>query len=123
MQKLILALLVAAFAAVTTLPTIAADDAKPAEKKEAPVRALPLRGKIDAIDKQAKTFKINERTFHVTAETRIIKDGKPGTFDDAAAGQDVTGAYREGADKHLNVVSLRIGARPAIPAKPAAPAK
>ena len=117
MQKLILATLVAAFAAVTTLSTIAADDAKPAAPA---TRAIPFRGKIDGIDKQAKTFKINERTFHVTADTRVVKDGKPGTLDDAAAGQDVTGSYREGTDKKLNVVVLRIGA---APAKPAAPAK
>jgi len=117
MLKLIPVLLVAAFAAVTTLPTTAADDAKPAAPA---ARAIPFRGKIDAIDKQAKTFKINERTFHVTADTRVVKDGKPGTFDNAATGQDVTGSYREGADKKLNVVVLRIGA---APTKPAAPAK
>jgi opacity protein-like surface antigen len=117
MKKLIIPILVAAFAAVVALPVVAADAPKPAEKKDAPARPLPLRGKIDSIDKQAKTFKINERTFHVTAETRIIKDGKPGTFDDAAAGQDVTGSYREGTDKKLNVVTLRIGGRPAAPAK------
>ena len=116
MKKLIIPILVAAFAAVATLPISAADDAKPA-----PAKAVPFRGKIDSVDKQAKAFKINERTFNITADTKIMKDGKPGTSDDVAAGQDVAGSYREGADKKLNVVSLRIGARPG--AKPAAPAK
>jgi hypothetical protein len=117
MKQLLLAIIVAAFTGVGTLPVTAAD-AKPAEKKEAAPRATPLRGKIDAIDKQAKTFKINERTFQVTAETKIEKEAKPATFDDAAVGQNVTGSYREGADKKLSVVLLRIGGRPA-----AAPAK
>ena len=117
MKPFLLAIIVAASAGVGTLPVPAAD-AKPAEKKEAAPRATPLRGKIDAIDKQAKTFKVNERTFQITSDTKIEKDGKPATFDDAAVGQNVTGSYREGVDKKLNVVLLRIGGRPATaPAK------
>src|SRR5690242_9924575 len=117
MKQLLLAVIVAAFAGGAALP-VAAADAKPAENKEAVPRATPLRGKIDAIDKQAKSFKINERTFQITSETKIEKDGKPATFDHAAVGQNVTGSYREGTDKTLSVVLLRIGGRPAAtPAK------
>jgi hypothetical protein len=112
MKKLLIAVIVAAFAAVSTLPITAADDAKPADKKEAPARAIPFRGKVAAVDKQAKTFKVGERTFQITSDTRIMKAGKPATLEDAAVGEDVGGAYREGADKKLNVVSLRIGPRP-----------
>ena len=114
MKKIIVLLLVAASAAISTFSTSAADS--PAEKKDAPARATPLRGKLDAVDKQAKTFKINERTFHISSDTKIAKDGKPATFDDAAVGQDVTGSYREGADKKLNVVLLRIGKPATAPA-------
>ena len=118
MKKLIVAIIVAAFAAFSTIPVTAADE-KPADKKEAPAaRAIPFRGKIAAVDKQAKTIKIGERTFHITADSKIAKAGKPATLDDATVGEDVGGQYREGADKKLNVVSLRIGPRPdAAPAK------
>ena len=117
MKRLILAVIVAAFAASVPLP-VNAQDAKPADKKEAPARAIPFRGKIAAVDKQAKTIKIGERTFHITADSKIAKPGKPATLDDATVGEDVGGQYREGADKKLNVVSLRIGPRPeAAPAK------
>lgn len=117
MKKLIVAAIVAAFAVASTLPVTAADE-KPADKKEAPARAIPFRGKIAAVDKQAKTIKIGERTFHITADSKIAKAGKPATLDDATVGEDVGGQYREGADKKLNVVSLRIGPRPdAAPAK------
>lgn len=116
MMKLLIALLVAAFAAVHTLPVAAADD-KPAEKKEAPTRAIPFRGKIASVDKQAKTIKVGERTFQLTSDSRIAKAGKPATLDDAVVGEDVGGQYREGADKKLNVVSLRFGPRPEAPAK------
>jgi hypothetical protein len=111
MKKLIVSILIAAFAAVTVLPIAAAD----APAKDAPARPLPFRGKIDAVNKQAKTFKINDRTFNVTSETKISKDGKPATLDDVVAGLDVTGSSREGTDKKLNVVTLRI-----VAAKPAA---
>ena len=112
MKKLIIPILIAAFAAATALP-IGAADAKPGERKEAQAnRAIPFRGKIAAVDKQAKTVKVGERTFHVTADTRIMKAGKPAMLDDANVGEDVGGQYREGADKKLNLVSLRIGPRP-----------
>ncbi len=127
MKKLILILTVAVLAATSTLPLIAADN-KPAEKKEAPAkdapaRALPFRGKIGAVDKQAKTIKVGERTFQVTADTKINKAGKPATLDDATIDEEVGGSYREGADKKLNLVSLRIGARPDAAPKKEAPAK
>jgi len=116
MKKLIATLIVAAFAAASTIPVTAADE-KPADKKEAPARAIPFRGKIAAVDKQAKTIKIGERTFHITADSKITKAGKVATLDDATVGEEVGGQYREGADKKLNVVSLRIGPRPDAPAK------
>jgi hypothetical protein len=118
MKKLIIALIIAAFASTSILPLQAAD-AKPAEKKEAPAaRALPFRGKIAAVDKQAKTVKVGERTFQVTADTKIAKAGKPATLDDATVGEEVGGSYREGPDKKLNLVSLRLGARPDAQPKP-----
>lgn len=118
MKKLLLVMTIAALAATSMLPVNAAD-AKPAEKKEAPAaRALPFRGKIAAVDKQAKTVKVGERTFQVTADTKIAKAGKPATLDDATVGEDVGGSYREGADKKLNLVSLRIGPRPDAQPKP-----
>lgn len=127
MKKIILILTVAVLAATSTLPLIAADP-KPADKKEAPAkeaapRALPFRGKIAAVDKQAKTIKVGERTFQVTADTKINKAGKPATLDDATVDEEVGGSYREGTDKKLNLVSLRIGARPDAAPKKEAPAK
>ena|SRR5688572_6042798 len=116
MKQILITILVAAFAATVTLPAFAADE-KPADKKEASPRALPLRGKVDEVDKQAKTFKINERIFTVTADTKIKKDGKEATFDEVVVGANVTGSSKENADKKLIVGSLNI-----VTAKPA-PAK
>ena len=123
MKRLIIALSIAAFAAIGTLPIRAADDKPATEPKAPPTRSLPFRGKIDSVDKQAKTVKVGERVFQITSDTRIMKDGKPATLDDAKAGEEVGGAYREGSDKKLNLVSLRLGARPEAAPKKNEPAK
>jgi len=118
MKTFILAILVAATAAVSTLPSAAADPKPAGEPKTAPARSLPFHGKIDSVDKQARTVTVGDRVFHITSTTRIIKEGKPATLDDAKVGEDVAGAYRQSAEKQMNLVSLRLGAKP-----PAAPKK
>jgi hypothetical protein len=87
---------------------------KPAEKKAgaAAGRAIPFHGKIDAVDKNAKTIKVGERVFQVTSETRITKGDKPATLDDAAVGELVGGAYIKADDGTLKLRTLRIGPKP-----------
>lgn len=123
MKKIIIAFTIAAFATVSTLPVTAADAKPAADAKAAPARHIPFNGKIAAVDKQAKTIKVGERVFQVTATTRITKDGKEAKLDDAKVGEEVGGAYREGDDKKLNLVSLRIGPKPDAAPKKDAPAK
>lgn len=87
---------------------------KPAEKKAgaAAGRPIPFNGKIDAVDKDAKTIKVGNRVFQVTSETRIVKQGKPATFDDAAVGEIVGGSYIKADDGTLKLRTLRIGPKP-----------
>jgi len=75
-------------------------------------RPIPFRGKIDSVDKTAKTVKVGERVFKVTSDTRIRKGGQDATLDDAVAGEDIGGSYRRATDGTLNAVSLRFGPRP-----------
>jgi hypothetical protein len=116
MKTLIIAVLVG-FAAATVPLSHGADEKPAVEKKSAAPRALPFGGKVAAVDKQAKTVTVGKRTFHVTPDTRIMKAGKPATLEDATVGETVGGSYREGEDKKLNLVSLRIGPRPEAPKK------
>lgn len=125
MKKLIAIALIAAFGAFTTL-TVSAQDKKPADKKETPAdkdkketaaRPIPFRGKIDSVDKAAKTIKVGERVFHVGEKTRLMSKGKPATLDDAKVGEEVGGQYREGEGGKLELVMIRIGPRPDAPAK------
>jgi hypothetical protein len=80
---------------------------EPAEKK---ARPLPFQGKIKTIDKAAGTFAIGERTFIVTAESKVMKrDKTAASLATLAAGEHVTGSYRKAADGRLLVNTLYIG--------------
>jgi len=121
MIKKILAIgLVAAFAAGTTF-TVQAQDKKPEAAAEAKKdRPTPFSGKINEIDKAAKTINIGKekkRTIQITDKTKIMKDGKPATLDDAKVGDEVGGSYRDNGGK-LEAGSLRIGPKPEGDAKP-----
>ena len=115
MNKLFTLCLIAAITALCNLSGTAADS-KPApgekgEKKGAD--HVPFHGKVDAIDKIAKTLKVGERTFHVTSTTKITKAGKPAGLDDATVGEVVGGSYHGGEEGKLELMSLRIGPKPA----------
>jgi hypothetical protein len=89
--------------------------AAPAKEKK---DTAPFRGKIDAVDKTAKTIKVGERTFQVTSSTIIKKLGKPATFDDAKVGEEVRGQFKKTEDGKLELLSLYIGPKPEKEAKP-----
>jgi hypothetical protein len=109
MKTMVPLLTLATLVAFSTLAVSAADETK--------ARPIPFRGKIATVDKQAKTVKVGERTFNITSDSKLTKAGKPATLDDATVGEEVGGAYKEGTDKKLEVVSLRIGPRSDAPKK------
>src|SRR5690349_11243559 len=82
------------------------------DKKPATTRSMPFRGKIDGLDKSARTIKVGARQFQVVDATKIMKAGKPSTLEEAAVGEEVGGAYREADGGKLELVSLRLGAKP-----------
>jgi hypothetical protein len=84
------------------------------EKKKSDV--YPFNGKVASVDKTAKTVtlqgKEKARVIQITADTRIMKLGKPATLDDATVGESVGGQVRRTADGKEAAVSLRIGPAP-----------
>lgn len=92
--------------------------AAPASKPKAPT----FRGKLAKVDAAAKTITVEnkskgDRTFVITSETKITKDGKPATLADGVVGEPVSGSSSEGSDGKLMAKTVRFGA-----AKPKAPA-
>jgi hypothetical protein len=116
MKKLLTIALLAVFSACCTVVVQGADtQPAPAEKKGGKSGQAPFNGKAAAVDKAAKTLQVGQRTFVVTSTTRITKAGKPATFDELAEGEQVGGAYRKTEDGKLELISLRIGPKPAAP--------
>src|SRR6267154_4930900 len=81
---------------------------EPAEKKQA---AIPFRGNIVTLDKNAKTITVNKRVFQVTSETKIFKSDKPATFADGVVGDYVTGSYKKAEDGKLIANSVYFGGK------------
>ena len=115
--------------------TTAAPAATPAAKAAAKVvtdKPLPYAGVVDVVDKAKQTFtfreKAGERTFVVTAETKIQNTvtKQPAKFDDIALNAYVTGSYFKKGDVleahsvHLGKTAPVMGEKKA--AKPAPPA-
>ena len=107
-------------AALTTEPSIlnAQETNKHVEKKPIKEKSVtkpgvtPFHGKLKAVDKTAKTITIGETTIHITSETKIMKDGKPATLDEAVVGEVAGGAYRKSEDGKQNATTIRFGAKP-----------
>ena len=87
-----------------------------APKAEKKAKRIPFRGKISAVDKVARTFtlegKEKVRTFRVTAETQLKKDGQDAVFDDLKVGESVGGQYCTGAAGTQEAVLVNVGAKP-----------
>lgn len=91
---------------------LSAKEKKEATTSEKSNRAMVFRGKIDAVDKTAKSIKVGERVFSITSETKFTKAGKPATFGDAVVGEEIAGTYRIAETGALNASSLRFGPKP-----------
>lgn len=109
-----LSLLTIVSIALAAMPLQAADKSATsgdAPKKEAAAnqnRSIPFHGKLGG--KTDSSITVGTRTFDVTAETKLVKDGKPVTLADAVIGEDVGGSYQE-ADGKLVAKSVRLGAK------------
>jgi hypothetical protein len=114
MGKITLAAILAAV--VLGLPLSAsAQDMKPKKNETASkpsAKTTPFNGKLEAIDKTAKTVTLagkTKETFSITSETKIMKDGKPATFDDATPGETIHGSYKKTEDGKMVAVTLNFG--------------
>src|SRR5438445_12484669 len=94
-----------AVAALTALLACGAPGARAAEganeksaqptKPERKPKSIPFHGKVTALDTAAKVItlegKEKSRTFQITSETRITKDGKPAVLKDVTVAGSVSG--------------------------------
>ncbi len=89
---------------------------KPAAKKRATPSTTSFRGTVTALDTNAMTLTVGQRTFEITSETMITKDDKPAILSDGVVGDPVRGAYKKNAEGKLDATTIRYGGA-AQPAK------
>lgn len=95
----------------------AADSTTNAPEQTAPAKPrkhdiIPFHGKLVAVDTDAMTLTVGKRTFAVTSETKITKDGKPATLSDGVVGENVGGACKKTEDGKLNAITVNFGTKP-----------
>lgn len=76
----------------------------------AKVKPIAYHGKVASVDTAAKTFTVGKRTFKVTDQTKITKQGETATMDDVVVGEKVSGSYWKKEDG-LEAKSVKIGAK------------
>ena len=57
------------------------------------------------------TLTIEKRTFSMTSETIVTKDGKPAVLADGVVGEPVSGAYKKNKDGKLDAVTVHFGGK------------
>ncbi len=133
--KICLVLLTAVTMAAFT--TQAQTDASSSSTNKPPAAAAKPKakryaGKIASVDKDAKTITITlasgaSQTIHITSNSKIKKDGEPGTFADAVVGQKVRASERQDDSGNWVATTVNIGEpkskAPPAPAAPPAPNK
>ena len=88
------------------------------ERPTPATRGLPFRGKVAAVDKEAKSVKVGEQVLHISPETKLTKDNQTITVADIAVGDAIAGNYTKGDDGKLTARMMRVGAKPSA-AEPA----
>jgi len=74
---------------------------------------IPFHGKLDAVNTNAMTLTVGNRTFQVTADTKIFKDGSPATLSEGMVGEPVRGIYKKTESGKLDALSVHFGAKDA----------
>ncbi len=73
---------------------------------------VPFHGKLTAVNTNAMTITVGDRTFEITSETKITKDNVPANLADGVLGEMVGGAFRKGADGKLTATMIHFAVAP-----------
>lgn len=73
--------------------------------------AIPFHGKLKAVDTGAMTLTVGNRTFEVTAATKIFNNGEAATLSEGKVGETVRGTYQKTDSGKLEAVTVHFGAK------------
>jgi hypothetical protein len=89
----------------------AATPTPPVKKHSAKSTTQPFHGTLTAVDTNAMTLTVESRTFDMTSETTVTKDGKPAVLADGVVGDLVRGSYKKDADGKLSAITIHFGGK------------
>lgn len=72
---------------------------------------IPFHGKLGAMDTNAMTLTVGNRTFQVTANTKIFNNGEPAALSDGVVGDPVRGADIKTEAGKLEAVNVHFGVK------------
>ena len=90
----------------------AAMEKKSSDKKDSADKkqtAGPFHGKLASLDKSAKTITVGKRTFRVTPDTKITKNGKAATIEDGVVAEEISGYFKTAEDGKLVATKVTFG--------------
>ena len=90
-------------------PAAETPESSKSEKKPA---AGPFHGKLAGVDQTAKTITVGKRTFLITSETKIKKEGKPATLQDGVVGEEISGYVKPNEAGKLAATTVNFGPKP-----------
>ncbi len=99
-----------------TNPPAAPGQTEPVKPKKH--EGLVFHGAVSAVDAKAMTLTVGKRTFVVTSETKITKNGQPAILSDIAVGDKIGGAYKKTGDGKLAATTINDGKKPGEEPKP-----
>ena len=88
------------------------------EKPSPAARAIPFRGAVSAVDKEAKTVTVGKMVFNVSADTKLIKGNQTITIADLTIGEVIAGNYTKGDDGKLTAKMIRVGPKVGVEEQP-----
>ncbi|MBM3847359.1 MAG: hypothetical protein FJ405_13890 [Verrucomicrobia bacterium] len=100
-------------------PLVAQEPPPPAVSGETPPkplegRKLPFHGKLSRVNTEEKSITLSystgEKTYYITPETQILKEGQPASLAEAELGKQVSGAYVRQGDR-MNLTKLNLTLR------------
>jgi hypothetical protein len=100
-------------APATQSPPVAPAQIPPVKKRRT---TLPFHGTLTGVDTNAMTLTVGKRTFEMTSETIVTRDGKPAELADGVVGEPVNGAYKKNAEGKLEAVTVHYGGKQEKPA-------
>lgn len=89
-----------------------ATETQDSTKTEKKPSAGPFHGKLAAVDAVAKTITVGKRTFLITSESKIKKDGKPAMLQDGVVGEEVSGYIKPNDAGKLVATTVNFGPKP-----------